>query len=168
MTRRVALLLAIATAGLSACGFRPLYADGANGVAGAQLSMVAVGPIDDRSGWLLRNALIDRLGGDAMPDGARYRLDVEIDDDITRFGIRGDAAATRERRTLRARYQLVDMQTGETLLDSTAGSDAGIDITSSEYATVAAEETAAERLSKEVADDIVGRIGLYFNRSATQ
>lgn len=168
MMRRGALLLAIATVGLSGCGFRPLYADGANGVAGAQLSMVAVGPIDDRSGWLLRNALIDRLGGEVVPDGARYRLDVEIDDDITRFGIRGDAAATRERRTLRARYQLVDMVTGETLLDSSAGSDAGIDITSSEYATVAAEETAAERLSKEVADDIVGRIGLYFNRSATR
>ncbi|MBW0143946.1 LPS assembly lipoprotein LptE [Sphingomicrobium clamense] len=166
MTRRAALLLAIATAGLSACGFRPLYADGASGVAGSQLSLVAVGPIDDRSGWLLRNALIDRLGGGAMPDGARYRLDVEIDDDITRFGIRGDAAATRERRTLRARYQLVDMQTGETVLDSTAGSDAGIDITSSEYATVAAEQTAAERLSKEVADDIVNRLGLYFTRSA--
>jgi hypothetical protein len=41
------------------------------------------------------------------------------------------------------------------LLDATAGSDAGIDVVSSEYATVAAEQTALERLSKVVADQIV-------------
>ena len=58
------------------------------------------------------------------------------------FGIRGDSAVTRERRTLRARYRLVDLKTGEVVLDATAGSDAGIDIVSSEYATVAAEQTA--------------------------
>ncbi|WP_265569581.1 LPS assembly lipoprotein LptE [Sphingomicrobium nitratireducens] len=162
--KRAAALLLMAAAGMaSGCGLRPLYADGPSGAAGSRLSQVEVGPIDERSGWLLRNALVDRLqqGGAA----AAYRLDVEIDDDITRFGIRGDAAATRERRTLRARFQLVDLATGETVLDSTAGSDAGIDITSSEYATVAAEQTAAERLAKEVADDIVGRLALYFTRA---
>ena len=166
MTRRLALVLAIAVP-LGACGFQPLYQQGGSGVAGAELASVAVGPIDDRSGWFLRNALIDRFGAFGT-DEARYRLDVEIDDDITRFGIRGDAAATRERRTLRARYQLVDLATGETLLDSAAGSDAGIDITSSEYATVAAEQTATERLAREVADDIVGRVGLYFVRARGQ
>ena len=41
------------------------------------------------------------------------------------------------------------------LLDATAGSDAGIDVVSSEYATIAAEQTALERLSVEVADQIV-------------
>lgn len=156
-------LLALAALGLSACGLRPLYGGGEAGIAGARLSEVTVGAIDERSGWLLRNALVDRLGGTGEAN-ARYRLDVEIDDDITRFGIRGDAATTRERRTLRARFQLVALDTGETLLDATAGSDAGIDITSSEYATVAAEQTAVERLSKEVADDIVARLALYFSR----
>ncbi|MBB3764786.1 LPS assembly lipoprotein LptE [Sphingomicrobium lutaoense] len=154
-------LLAIAALALSACGLRPLYGGGEAGIAGTRLSEVTVGPIDERSGWLLRNALVDRLGEASAP---RYRLDVEIDDDITRFGIRGDAATTRERRTLRARFQLVALDSGETLLDATAGSDAGIDITSSEYATVAAEQTAVERLSKEVADDIVARLALYFSR----
>ena len=35
---------------------------------------------------------------------------------------------------------------------------------SSEYATVAAEQTALERLSVEVADQIVSRIALYASR----
>ncbi|MEN9926637.1 MAG: hypothetical protein RL268_2763, partial [Pseudomonadota bacterium] len=89
-----------------------------------------------------------------------YRLEVELDDDLTAFGIRGDSAVTRERRTLRARYRLVDLKTGEVVLDATAGSDAGIDIVSSEYATIAAENTALENLTRQVADRIVTRLAL--------
>ena len=148
---------------LAACGLRPLYGTGEGAVSGEQLSRIAVSTVDERSGWLLRNALVDRLG--ASEAAPLYRLDIVIDDDITRFGIRGDAAATRERRTLRARYQLVELSSGETVLDATAGFDAGIDITSSEYATVAAEQTASERLAQEVADDMVARIALYLSRS---
>ncbi len=93
-----------------------------------------------------------------------YRLEVEVDDDLTSFGIRGDAAVTRERRTIRARYRLVDNATGQVVLDATAGSDAGIDVVSSDVATLAAEQTAAERLAQVVADQIVGRLGLYAAR----
>ena len=53
---------------------------------------------------------------------------------------------------------------GTVLLDATAGSDAGIDVVGSEYATVAAEQTALERLSEEVADQIVARVALYASR----
>jgi LPS-assembly lipoprotein len=87
-------------------------------------------------------------------------------DNITGLGIRGDRAVTRERRSLRARYRLVDLGTGQVVLDATAGSDAGIDVVSSEYATVAAEQTAAERLSEVVADQIVSRLGLFAARTA--
>jgi LPS-assembly lipoprotein len=51
------------------------------------------------------------------------------------------------------------------LLDATAGSDAGIDIVSSEYATVAAEQTALEQLSDIVADQIVARLAVYAART---
>ena len=114
----------------------------------------------------VRTSIQDRLGN-SEPSQARYRLEVELDDDITGFGIRSDDAVTRERRTLRARYRLVDASLGTVLLDATAGSDAGIDVVSSEYATVAAEQTALERLSREVADQIVARIALYASRTGT-
>jgi hypothetical protein len=52
----------------------------------------------------------------------------------------------------------VTVSTGEVVLDATAGSDAGIDVVSSEYATVAAEQTAAEWLAAEVANQIVARL----------
>ena len=119
-------------------------------------------PIEGQVGWLVYNKLKDRLHASGTGE-TRYRLNVELDDDIVGFGIRGDRAVTRERRSLRARYQLVDVSTGAVVLDATAGSDAGIDVVSSEYATVAAEQTAAERLSDAVSDQIVnppGRVRL--------
>jgi LPS-assembly lipoprotein len=66
---------------------------------------------------------------------------------------------------LRARYQLKDAANGTVLVDATAGSDAGIDVVRSEYATIAAENTAIERLAAEVADQIVARIALYAKRT---
>jgi LPS-assembly lipoprotein len=156
MTQRLALALLLL---LGACGLRPMYAGGSTGAVASSLGVIRVAPIPDRAGWLVRNALVDRLGGEA-PDPA-YRLDVELDDDLIAFGIRGDAAVTRERRTLRARYHLVDLKTGEVVLDATAGSDAGVDVVSSEYATVAAEQTAQERLAGVIADQMVSRLALF-------
>lgn len=149
---------------LPACGLHPLYGGGAGNSVASTLRSVEVGPIAGQAGWLVRNKLIDRLG-ESGQGSAAYRLDVTLDDNITAFGIRTDRAATRERRTLRARYQLVRLTTGEVVLDATAGSDAGIDIVSSDYATVAAEQTALDNLADVVADQIVGRVGLYASRT---
>jgi LPS-assembly lipoprotein len=159
MTRLLVLALALLLAG---CGLRPLYGGGGSGAVAQSLRSVAVAPIKGRAGWLVRTALEDRLG--TPPGEARYRLEVELDDDITGFGIRSDDAVTRERRTLRARYRLVDAAKGTVLIDATAGSDAGIDVVGSEYATVAAEQTALERLATEIADQIVTRVALYASR----
>ena len=60
---------------------------------------------------------------------------------------------------------MVDAASGDILLDATAGSDAGIDIVSSEYATIAAEQTALENLARQVADRIVTRLSLQLRTS---
>jgi LPS-assembly lipoprotein len=161
---RIAAAIVMLALALSGCTLRPLYAGGGSGRVAQALHGVEVAPIAGRDGWLVRTALVDRLDGSAG-DRIRYRLVVTLDDDITGFGIRSDNAVTRERRTLRARYRLVDAGRGTVLLDATAGSDAGIDVVSSEYATVAAEQTALERLAVEIADQIVSRIALYASRN---
>jgi len=168
MTGARPLALALLALGLvpalSSCALHPLYADGGSGSVAGSLRAIEVGPIGGQSGWLVRNALNDRLHrqGDATP---LYRLEVELDDNITGLGVRQDNAISRERRTLRARYRLLDSATGGVLLDQTASADAGIDVTGSEYATVAAEQTALERLSESLADQIVARIATYAGRS---
>ena len=145
---------------LAGCGLQPMYAGGGSGELARSLSQVSISPIEGQSGWLVRNALNDRLGAGKTGDAARYRLDVRLDDRVEGLGQLSNDAITRERRTLRARYQLVDTQTGSVLLDATAGSDAGFDVVNSEYAVIAAEQTALENLSQEVADQIVTRVSV--------
>mgnify|MGYP003386671762 CR=1 FL=1 len=144
---------------LAGCSLQPLYSGGSKGAVATTLGSVSVDPIQGKDGWLMRNALNDRLGSNE--GSTRYRLTVALDDQIEGFGIRADDTITRERRTLRARYQLVDTSTGATVIDATAGSDAGIDVVSSEYATIAGENSALENLTQRVADQIVTRLSLY-------
>jgi LPS-assembly lipoprotein len=158
MMRRLCLLTLLLL--LSACGLHSLYGGGSGSPVSGLLRSVQVGPIAGQPGWLVRTKLIDRLG-DAQSAQAQYRLDVTLDDNITSYGLRADRAATQERRTLRARYQLVDLSNGAVVLDETAGSDASVDVVSSEYATVAAEQTSLANLSAIVADQIVARLALY-------
>ena len=158
MIRLLPLLLASAI--LSACGLKPLYGDGPQGQVAALLGAVSVEPIEGKNGWLMRNALNDRLIA-SKGDAKRYRLVVKLDDQIEGFGVRADDTVTRERRTLRARYQLIENDSGKTLLDATTGSDAGIDVVSSEYATIAGENTALENLTQKVAEQIVTQLSIY-------
>lgn len=149
----LALLLA-----LGGCGLQPIYSGGNRGAAASTLAGVEVAAIPDRAGFLIRNELEARLG---TRGEKRYRLEVELDDAIAGFGIRGDDSITRERRTLRARYRLVSLDGRTVFLDATARSDAGIDVVRSDYAVLAAETTALERLATDVAAQITARLALF-------
>ena len=162
MKRLFPLLLIVAA--LPGCGLQPLYGGGGGAPVARALGQVEVAPIGGRAGWLMRNALVDRLAPEGTP---AFRLEVELDDEIAGFGVRSVNAVTRERRPLRARYRLVDAGAGTVLLDATAGSDAGVDVVSSEYATIAAEQTALENLTQDVANQIVTRLALYARRTPT-
>lgn len=161
MSVRIALAALLLLGG---CGLRPLYGGGTASLASRTLSEIAVAPIPDRAGYLVRQAIQARLGEPAA--SARFRLEIELDDGIEGFGIRGDDSITRERRTLRARYRLVSTDGSRTYLDATARSDAGIDVVrSSDYAVVAAESSALERLSTELAQQIAARVALLVRSS---
>ena len=160
------ILLALIALPLSACGLRPLHSGGRAGPVATMLSSVAVAPIEREAGWLVRGALRDQLRAAGESDQTRYRIIVRLDDDISGFGVRSDDSVTRERRTLRARWQLVDTANGSTLVDASAASDTGIDVVGSEYATIAAERSALERLADDIARQIVARIAVFADRSA--
>ena len=168
MTRILTRIAAIAalSALLAGCNLRPLYAGGTSGVVASELGRVEIEPIAGKAGWLMRNALRDQLAAFEGQEG-KYRLKVALEDKIAGFGVRADDRITRERRTLRARYQLVRLSDSVVVLDATAGSDAGIDVVSSEYATLAAEDTALENLATRVSNQIVTRLSLFARTEAS-
>jgi LPS-assembly lipoprotein len=160
------LLIALAAPfALTACGLSPMYAGGGSAATAQGIAAVEVPAIQGRGGWLVKNALEARLGvaGQTTP---QYRLDVRLDDSLEALGVLNDDTISRERRILRARYQLVDLATGSVLLDATAGSDAGIDVVSSEYATIAAEQKALENLALDVADRMATQVAVTLRARA--
>lgn len=148
---------------LTGCGLQPMYAGGGSGAIAQGLAGIEVPAIEGRTGWLVRNALNDRFsaGGSAAP---RYRLDVRLDEKLEGLGVLGNDSVARERLALRARYQLVEIATGAIVLDATDGTDAGIDVVSSDYAVIAAEQTAEERLAKDLADRVTARVALALRK----
>ena len=161
------LLVAMLAPALAGCALQPLYAGGRGGAVASTLSSVSVAPVAGETGWLVHNALVDKLSASGSSE-TRYRIDVRLEDSIAGFGVRADDSVTRERRTLRARWQLVDTVSGATVIDATAVSDSGIDAVGSEYATIAAERTAIEQLSDTVADQIIARVAVYARNQAAQ
>ncbi len=164
MMARIATIVAL-SALLAGCNLRPLYAGGTSGIVASELGNVEIEPIAGKAGWLTRNALKDQLEA-FEGQQSKYRLIVALEDKIAGFGVRSNTRITRERRSLRARYQLVRISDSVVVLDATAGSDAGIDVVSSEYATLAAEDTALENLANRVANQIVTRLSLYARTEA--
>jgi LPS-assembly lipoprotein len=162
-----ALLALLAPLALTACGLSPMYAGGGDAAVAQGIAAIDVPAIQGRGGWLVKNALDARLGiaGQTTP---QYRLDVRLDDALEGLGVLNDDTISRQRRILRARYQLVELASGSVLLDATAGSDAGIDVVSSEYATIAAEQKALENLAVEIADRMATQIALTLRNRAAQ
>jgi LPS-assembly lipoprotein len=165
MSRGPALLpvLALALLLLPGCGLEPVYSGGSQGIAATALGNIAIAPIPDKNGYMVTQALREQFGpADATP---QFRLEVELSQSILGFGIRDNNTIAAERVTLRARYQLVDGN-GKVVLLATTGSDISIDRVSSDYAVVAAETSAFERLSVVIAQQMTQRLTVFAKSGA--
>jgi len=58
-----------------------MYAGGGSGTVARSLAGVDVTSIEGKAGWLVRAALVDRLGAGAQGT-PRYRLDVRLDEQL--------------------------------------------------------------------------------------
>ncbi|TRO95944.1 hypothetical protein FKB34_06145 [Glycocaulis profundi] len=93
------LALAAALAGLSACGFRPVYGGAAAGaLAGAPVSAGS----EDRLGFLVANAVREQTGAGDSP----YRIALSTSSRERGLGRAGDGRATRFALQVTVRYTL--------------------------------------------------------------
>lgn len=164
MVGRRALLSLLLLPPLAACGFQPLYGDRTSGgpVATPEMAQIAIPPIPDRAGQLLRNELRDRLTPTGLPDKPRWRLDVSLKETKTDLVILRDATATFAKYVGEAKWVLVDLASNAPATRGRATRRASYSISSSEFASLQAEEDARRRVVTEIAEDIRLRLGLYF------
>ena len=97
----------IALMSLSACGFRPLYAEDRSGQSTAvDMSQVEVTLINDRVGQITRNLLIETLTPRGQASNPAYTLNVEVSESTSEQGFTKDNEATIADYLLEATYQL--------------------------------------------------------------
>jgi len=163
-TGLAALLVVALLGGPAACGFQPLYGTKATrDRAVADLSSVAIEPIPDRVGQLVRNNLIDRMhtrGGDRYP---KYRLRVTLSTASEGLAVRSDDVVTRRNLTMTADYKILSADAKSLLFEGRTFAVAAYNIGDSEYANLAAQQDAYARTAREVSEEIKNQV-VYFVR----
>lgn len=138
---------------LAACGFTPAYAPGAAGLA-LQNTILAAEP-RDKPAFDLVERIEERLGPSDTP---RFALAYTIQLKPVGVGISTANAITRYNLTGAVDWALNDVTTGARLTGGRAESFTSYSATGSTVAGLAAEEDAAQRLMRILADQIVSQL----------
>jgi len=170
-SRRIVLCsgLGFLVAGLSGCGFRPLY--GTSGITGSaevveELSRIDVRPIPDRRGMALRQVLREKLHMKSQPNGMLYDLQVQLFVRTQELGVRKDSTTSRANLVLTARFYL--WRGRKRLLLDSVQSIVSFNILDDQYATIASESDAEDRALQELSDEIKTRLGVFFDNRLTK
>jgi LPS-assembly lipoprotein len=150
LSRRSLLLAPLA---LAACGFTPAYAPG--GPATALLGTVRAQDPTDKKAFDLVERLEERLG---RPENHRYDLAYTITTEAVGVGITTENEITRFNLKGVIDYTLSDKASGARLAGGRVQSFTSYSATGSTVAGLAAEEDAALRLMRLLADQIVARL----------
>ena len=151
---RRAFLAFGALAGLSACGFKPVYRKGAapEGLRGMILLPEAVDPVS----FAYRERIRRRFGDGG--DNARYILENKTEYEETGIAITQASDVTRYRLTGETAWRLVDRESGDVVLEDVASAFTGFDGTSSAFSAREARKAAETRLATELAELTINAI----------
>lgn len=149
MKQLLALLVLALAAG---CGFRPVYATGANA---SHDGPVTVEEIRGRSGYMLRRALQEELAVGLPGLTEPAVLTVDLDENLTRLTFKPDGAASRSSVRAAGRYMLA----GETIsVQGNTYTDVSFAVPDSPYGDISAQTGASDRamrlLAKKIVDDL--------------
>lgn len=163
-------LFVLACAGLLAgCGFQPLYGNRSQASSTpAQFARIDVNNIDGRPGHYLRNHLIDRLSARGGNYKKQYRLDVSVNDTKEGLAIRNDESVTRFNYKLFGILRLVRIADQQILYETNLRTTVAFNVVDSEFATLSAERDAEERAARDLSDEMITRLAIYFQRLSAQ
>ncbi|THD57842.1 LPS assembly lipoprotein LptE [Phenylobacterium sp.] len=135
---------------LGGCGFTPLY--GAPGVT-SKLAVIDVTAPKGRTGFLLGQHLEDAFGR-KRDETAKYAMHLSIGEARYPRGIRTDNVATRYEYVLTADYTLTNIPGGDVAKKGRVRVEVTYDSADQPYASIAAEQDAADRGAEQAAERI--------------
>ncbi len=153
---------------LQGCGFRPLYGDPSAGSSSAELALIKVEPIKERTGQMLWNHLRTAFNPKPRTQKPRYLLNIRITEGTASLAVKKSAFATRANLKVTAIFQLLNAATAKSMYSASRSITVSYNILNSEYATLAAEKDARIRAVRELSEDIRTQLGVYFSRPPNQ
>lgn len=164
---RGAVLLCCLGAGLTACGFRPLYqVSSSTAGAPADLSSVEVAPAQNRLTQQVRNNLLERLTPRG-PTSSRYLLSIGVSEQETGVLVTRADTVTRYNLVVTSTYILTDKETGAPVLRGQVNSIAAYNVVQNDFSNMTAEQAARANAARELADQIRERLAAYLQKQRT-
>ena len=160
------LMLMLTLTSLTACGFKPLYQNGAPTTAAVQntplLSTIFIAPIADKEGQILRNLLMDRFYQNGIPTSRRYELVIDnMRADYTDLGLRRDATKTRQQLRLSVNAALHDRENGQVLFTRSLRTVNGFNILDSQFSNIISRDDALARSLSDLSEQITLQTQLF-------
>lgn len=148
------LLAGLAGGALSACGFRPMLAEGgvADGLQGAVVLAEAVDP----ESFAYRERLRRRFGDAGA--GARYRLDYRLILEEQGVAIAPDSDVTRFQIAASAEWRLTPLTGDRKPVEGRVRAAGAYDAASEPFATLSAQRSEREQLATELAERTATRV----------
>lgn len=168
--RKLLIIITLAGAGvLAACGFQPLYGNRSQAnSAPTQFAQIDVTGIDGRAGHHLRNYLIDKLSARGDNYKKLYRLDISLSEQKDGLAIRQDESVTRFNYRVLGAIRLVRLRDQQPVFETSLRVTSAFNVVKSEFATLSAERDAQDRAARDLSDEIITRLAIYFQRVASQ
>ncbi len=163
MLRRIALMCCL-VAGLTACGFRPLYqVSSSSDGAPTDLSSIEVAPAQNRLTQQVRNSLLERLTPRG-PSASRYVLSIGVSEQETGVLVTRADTVTRYNLVVTSTYILTDKQSGAQVLRGQVNSIAAYNVVQNDFSNLTAEQSARANAARELADQIRERLAAYLQK----
>jgi len=151
---------------VAGCGFQPMYGKlPGSADTDEALSRIAIQPIPERFGQLLRIELGKRLNPRGVEITPAYTLSVKVNENKQNLAVRKDDTATRANLIIQAEFLLGDVRTKEVVFTGKVRSINSYDILDAQFATLSAENDARRRAARDLANEIGSRVGVFLTRS---
>lgn len=146
---------------LVGCGFQPIYEGSGKPHIKSEMATIKIAKIKDRLGQQLRNSLLDHFNPFGAPKAPNYILYVTLTISKQNIAFKKSKLSTRAILTLIANFRLSGK--GKNLGKHYSGTSkilVSYNILNSHFATLAAEQDAKTRATRELSADISNRIAL--------
>ena len=165
--RKFGLPAVVVIAGLltAACGFTPVYRQDEPNSVRQNMAQIVVAPIGGHRGLQLRNRLLEKFSPRGGADVPQFRLSVRLESSTQALLIQLDNTATRQNLRMKASFTLTELASGEIVFKGKSVSVGSYNVVDSEFATIVAEDNAAERAAREIGEEIFDLLVVYFNRT---